>query len=391
LQVNKVFVYSYTFKSYINKNFIRILVFTNHISMKYVFNLAFLLFSVSLSAQMVPDFDVTDSEGQRIQLYADHLNQGQSVVLKIFFTSCPPCNRVAPDIQDLYVEWGEGQNDVEFIELSDKSFDTDARVNFYKNQHDITFPGVGEEGGSLAAVDPYTRAPLGPYFGTPTFIVIAPDGTHEFDVGAGNGLTLTEALDAAIARTGAVKPGGPVRPDFVFEGGLNSTRNPGVADVTVQFDVRPIEGAPDSLNAHTFQITSDLNGVLRLPIDSLEAYEWYEGLVTNNGSFTFGDNVENGLSTIDLINIQRHILTISLFEEDYQEIAADADFNGQVNVLDLFEIQRAILGLPDIWSLSMDAPVTQPCGPDYFKLTDRIDGLCTGDFVLTKIGDVTPD
>jgi thiol-disulfide isomerase/thioredoxin len=184
--------------------------------MKFQLLLAFILLtSRTTFGQPAPDFTVTDSDGQVHHLYADYLDQGKTVMIKIFFTTCPPCQSIAPLMEPFYQEWGAGQYDVEFFELSDKSFDTDALVNGYKVQFGETFPGVGVAGGSLAAVAPYKNGMYGPWFGTPTFVVIAPDGTVQYDVsGNGNQATI-DAVDAAIAATGAVKPGGtPLAPDF---------------------------------------------------------------------------------------------------------------------------------------------------------------------------------
>ena len=158
---------------------------------------------IGLSAQTAPDFTVTDSWGHTHSLYADYLNQGKTVVLKIFYVACPPCNSIAPFLEPLYQEWGGGQADVQFIELSIKQTDTDALVNGYKSMHGTTYPAAGGQGSSVPATVPYTNGTFGLYTGTPTFVVIAPDGTLDYDVyGVGNTGTVA-ALDAAIAATGA--------------------------------------------------------------------------------------------------------------------------------------------------------------------------------------------
>ncbi len=79
-----------------------------------------LLSTMSSYGQQAPDFTVTDTDGQVHHLYADYLNQGKTVMIKIFFTTCPPCNSIAPQMEPFYKEWGAGQNDVEFFEMTDK-------------------------------------------------------------------------------------------------------------------------------------------------------------------------------------------------------------------------------------------------------------------------------
>src|SRR5690349_5737231 len=88
-------------------------------NMRYVILFVFLFItSLPVFAQPAPDFTITDSHGAQHHLYADYLNQGKSVMIKIFFTTCPPCNSIAPLMEPLYQEWGAGDYDVEFFELS---------------------------------------------------------------------------------------------------------------------------------------------------------------------------------------------------------------------------------------------------------------------------------
>ncbi len=52
----------------------------------------------------------------------------------------------------------------------------------------------------------------------------------------------------------------------------------------------------------------------------------------------------NGVSTLDLIEIQRHILGISRLDSPYKYIAADIDKSGDITTFDLLELRRMILG-----------------------------------------------
>ena len=167
----------------------------------------FLSFSFVGLSQKAPDFMLTDSDIQTHHLYQDYLDKGKSVLLKIFFSSCPPCNQIAPSVQSLYEEWGGGLNDVEFLELSVMNWDNNNFINNYKNKHGITFPSVGADGGSVEATAPYRNGDFGLYTGTPTFVVIAPNGDVDFDVTGFGTQGLINALDAALTATGAQKPG----------------------------------------------------------------------------------------------------------------------------------------------------------------------------------------
>jgi len=64
--------------------------------------LGFFAFVFQSRAQVAPDFTVTDIDGQVHHLYADYLNQGKTVMIKIMFTTCPPCHSIAPFMEPLY-------------------------------------------------------------------------------------------------------------------------------------------------------------------------------------------------------------------------------------------------------------------------------------------------
>ncbi len=70
-------------------------------------------------------------------------------------------------------------------------------------------------------------------------------------------------------------------------------------------------------------------------------------LESGNGYYLQGyknDDVLNGVSAIDLIHLQKHLLGISPFTMLHQYIAADVNHSGAVNVLDLVLIQKLLLG-----------------------------------------------
>jgi hypothetical protein len=87
----------------------------------------------------------------------------------------------------------------------------------------------------------------------------------------------------------------------------------------------------------------------------------FPGVVTaENGQYTFSnvpadgpytitpyrnDNHQNGVSTLDLVRIQKHLIGTELFTDAYQYIAADANNNQEVSAIDLVEIRKLILGL----------------------------------------------
>ena len=95
---------------------------------------------------VAPDFTVTDINGQMHQLYADYLNQGKTVLLEVFYTTCPPCNSIAPLMEPFYQEWGAGDHDVEFFLMTDKNSDTDPVVTTFHTTYNETFPAISKHG-----------------------------------------------------------------------------------------------------------------------------------------------------------------------------------------------------------------------------------------------------
>jgi hypothetical protein len=55
----------------------------------------------------------------------------------------------------------------------------------------------------------------------------------------------------------------------------------------------------------------------------------------------------NGVSTLDLVLIQRHILDLSQFNDPYKAIAADINNDGKIRSSDLVELRKLILGVND--------------------------------------------
>lgn len=285
-----------------------------------------------LDAQSAPDFTVTDSGGKVHRLYADYLNKGKTVVIKIFFVNCPPCVSIAPSFNALYSEWGSGFQDVQFLELSNKAWDSNADVQAYKTSLGLNYPGVGEDGGALTALQPYLNGTYGPFFGTPTFVVIAPDGSVNYDVsGPGNSGTIN-AIDQAIFATGAQKPG------FMME------------PTSFRVVVRDAFGIPVDGVELTLASAGSSNGI---PIslgagDIFEVTEFaddYPGIVNPVLRIEKTDEIEANLSAIDILIIVRHILGIIPITDNRLLLAADTNGDGSINAIDLITLQRVILKL----------------------------------------------
>ncbi|MEQ8703712.1 MAG: redoxin domain-containing protein [Phaeodactylibacter sp.] len=277
----------------------------------------------SLSAQPAPDFSVTDSEGGSHQLYADYLDEGKTVVLKLFFTSCPPCNAIASATEQLNQEWGGGSNDVVFLSLSILGNDSDNLINNYKANHGITYAGAGPAGGSTSATAPYQNGTYGFWLGTPTFVVIAPDGTVDYDPrGSSQAATILE-LDAAIEATGAQRP----LVSLATNGSVTDHDDDGVANVKLEI------ASLDSTVA-----TTNSTGVFSFNIQVMPGQ-------TYTVHATKDVNPTNGVSTLDLILLGQHILGINPITEPERLLAADANRSGSISLLDQIRIRKLILSI----------------------------------------------
>ena len=283
----------------------------------------------STLAQPAPDFTITASDGQTYSLYDDYLDQGKTVMIEVFFVICPPCISHAPALEILYQEWGAGQNDVEFIGLSDKAWDSNADVLGYEQTHGLSFHGAGMDGGALTALQPYINGTYGPYFGTPTFIIIAPDGSVNFDVSAGGVQANIIAIDAALAATGAVKPGTQV--NHSVEG-----------TVGVPQGGSTVSGVQISLNDAPTPFTTDANGT----------FAFTEIPAGTNVEITPSKNYnhKNGITTFDIIQLSRHILDISPLPSPYHMLAGDVNNSGTITTFDLIFLRKIILQIDTAFS-----------------------------------------
>ncbi len=106
----------------------------------------------------------------------------------------------------------------------------------------------------------------------------------------------------------------------------------------------------------------------------------------------------NGVSTIDLVKIQRHILGLELLDSPYKMIAADVNSDGAVDGRDLVELRKLILGiyteLPQNGSWRfVDATQTLDINNPWnfnekIEVKDLSSNMMTEDFVGVKVGDV---
>ncbi len=133
-----------------------------------------------------------------------------------------------------------------------------------------------------------------------------------------------------------------------------------------------------------------------------------EGTYAFNGNAMFqsyeiaakkNDDPLNGVTTLDLVLIQKHILRLQTLDDPYKIIAADINGNGRVAATDLADLRRLILGIisefpsNDSWRF-IDATQTFDDPENPFPFTEILSISSLGkneldqNFIGVKIGDV---
>lgn len=127
-------------------------------------------------------------------------------------------------------------------------------------------------------------------------------------------------------------------------------------------------------------------------------------LFSNNGDYTVTPELDtepaNGVSTFDLLLIQKHILNIQVLNSPYKMIAADVNNSQSISTLDIILLRKLILGIDKHFSNNtswrfVNAAYTFPnsTNPWSAKFPEAVSfksssGNLSGNFVAIKIGDV---
>ncbi|MEM9548097.1 MAG: HYR domain-containing protein [Bacteroidota bacterium] len=141
-----------------------------------------------------------------------------------------------------------------------------------------------------------------------------------------------------------------------------------------------------------------------LPTDDEGQYSFLGNPLNANYELTGKKDVDylNGVNTLDLVIIQRHILELQQLDSPYKVIAADINGDQEVKVTDILELRKLILGiyveLPENESWRFvdkyqefdDIYAPWPIIED-LELPFVQNDLLENDFIAIKVGDVTND
>ena len=279
------------------------------------------------------DFTVIDTEGQDHSLYKDYLDLGKTVVIKIFFVSCPPCNAIAKDVQQLYEEWGEGQGDVEFMEITTNRSDNDDDVERYKNTHGITFIGISADGGAREVTDQYKAGYFDTFWGTPSFAVISPNGQTEY------GIFNMAQLDAQIEATGAERPSSD---EQATNYQINFTWPDGHPVDWNSLQVKVASSNNPDLNFLVNPGSQGLSNIM-LPDANYPAIDDPVLII----DYLDNNDLTLDVSGSDIIVLRKHILDLSPFIDEDQYLKSDVNGDGKISAIDIITMRKAILGFID--------------------------------------------
>jgi len=151
-------------------------------------------------------------------------------------------------------------------------------------------------------------------------------------------------------------------------------------------------------------VNVSLNGSALNPVNTNGVGQFIFPAMPVGGTYTVtpekNDDWSNGVSTLDLIRIQKHLLGIQHLGSPYKLIAADANNSGSVSAVDLVMLRKLILGtITEIdnntsWRF-VDAAYSflDPSNPfdEEFPESYEISALTTSmaiDFKAIKVGDV---
>lgn len=164
-------------------------------------------------------------------------------------------------------------------------------------------------------------------------------------------------------------------------GTVATESNQTVNNVTVTIDA--------NITEYPVSVTTPTNGTFEKSVPNGIDYE-----VTASK----GGDYMNGVSTLDLVMIQRHILDIERLGTPYKLIAADVNNDGKVSSNDLIELRKLILGiyneLPNnaSWRFPISSQNMNAGNP--FPYVEKIaissidKDMMNQNFVAVKIGDV---
>ena len=319
-----------------------------------------------LYSQSMHDFTVTDVSSQQHKLYEDYLNKNKVVVIKFFFTTCPPCISNAPLFQQKYIDYGEGTQDVEFFSFTTIPADYDPQVIAFESQYKQTMKGISVDGGALSLSYEFKDGTYGSWYGTPSFTVIAPDRSIQYPV-------FFNELDNAIATARSKKS--QLSTTFNLSPTYRSSTNPN--NNQIRFYLKP-----KNSDTPKIEITKNNQGTYSFNYPTLLYPQMQEPQVIMESIDTaYSDDI----TVLDIVYIQRHILRLDPFTKPYQLAAADVNGDKRISAADLTVLRKVILGT--LYSFPNNVPSFKLI-PDAVDIQEKPGKIVNLQVEIIKMGDI---
>ncbi len=258
-------------------------------------------------------------------------------------------------------------------------------------------------------------------------VIQASISAKAFNGGSFDNCTPKDKLKFALRRPGANTPAPPTDTMLVFT--CNDLGNQ-----VVEFWVTDEQGNSDY--CVTFISVQDNNRLCPLPETGMiaggietERGDWvqnvnvrvnsnaYQVITGSSGAFEFpylpvggdytlvpekNDDVKNGVSTIDILHITRHVLGVQPLNSPYKVIAADIDRSGDITILDVIRLRKMILGIDEqfpngnkSWRfVKANFKFPDPSNPlksnfpEFYNINNFSGNMMDADFIAVKVGDV---
>ena len=102
--------------------------------------------NLEILGQPFPDFSTVDTQGNTFTL-SEALKDHQAVLINIWATWCPPCEREFPYLNEVYEKYADS---VAFIALSCESQDSMEKIETFRESHGVAFPMGSDTDTALA-------------------------------------------------------------------------------------------------------------------------------------------------------------------------------------------------------------------------------------------------
>ncbi len=165
--------------------------------------------------------------------------------------------------------------------------------------------------------------------------------------------------------------------------------------------IRTEDGLPVPGVSAGVTFTDDVSISYQTVADGLYSFEDLPSCKVENLGFSKGGSVIQGVTTFDIILLQKHILGVEHLDSPYKIIAADIDNSKSITTLDIIRLRKVILGI-DIafpnnqsWRFVAatyefehpDNPLSEDF-PEILNFGGSLAGLNNLDFVAIKVGDL---